>query len=63
MTLSGQGFSDAMTAEICGVACEVKMTTSTDFECRTPANSGKWVISYMNISVLMFFALITVSSS
>ena len=40
VTLSGQGFSDAMTATICGVACEVKITTATDFECRTPANSG-----------------------
>ena len=45
VTLSGQGFSDDMTATICGVACNLKTTTSTNFECRTSANSGMLVKS------------------
>ena len=41
VTLTGQGFSDDVEASICGNTCVLKETTSSEYVCSTPANSGK----------------------
>ena len=41
VTLTGQGFSDDVEATICGNTCVLKETTSSEYVCSTPANSGK----------------------
>ena len=46
MTLTGQGFSEDLTATICGDACVLKQTTSSEYLCKTPAKSGKMISFY-----------------
>ena len=41
VTLTGQGFSEDLTATICGDTCVLKQTTSSEYVCKTPAKSGK----------------------
>ena len=41
VTLTGQGFSEDLTATICGDYCVLKQTTSSEYVCKTPAKSGK----------------------
>lgn len=41
VTLSGQGFSDAMTATICDIRCIELWTNSTVYECKTMASTAQ----------------------
>ena len=49
VTLTGQGFSDAMTATICGDTCVLKETSSSEYVCKTVAKSGKLITGFPNL--------------
>ena len=50
MTLIGKGFSDTMTATICGDTCVLKETTSSEYVCKTVAKSGKVMVLISELS-------------
>ena len=55
VTFTGQGFSDDVEATICGNTCVLKETTSSEYVCSTPANSGKCVLQISILALNLVF--------
>ena len=47
LTLTGEGFSDSVMATICDQTCTLRETTSSQYQCSTPANSGKLCLLFL----------------